>query len=460
MNNCPKCGNPLQEGVTSCPICGTNISLTNEQTAPAEPAPAPAPVAAPTPVAPVAEPAKEASPVAAPAPAPAVEPTSVTPSEPTPVEPSPVAQTPAAPAPAPVAEPTPEAPAPAPVVEPTPVAPVADATPAAPVQPTVEQAPVAEPTPAPAPVATPTPAVTIENVVTPAPAAPVAEPTPAAPAVSQTPVIPKKKKNKLLPVLLILVVAVAGVAVYMTMPKKNVTNKKNQNQTSQLKMSDVTSHGYQFKIPEGWMVQESGEDVVIVNDNETVYVKFDHSNDNIESLNAELIENYIISKTSLTDAKVESSKINANDAFIVNGKNNGTPAQIFFIGTGSDLMLGVAVSYQSDESKTVYEAAVQEMIATISYSNDTIKAIDAINKYSELFGTYKGVIYYKNNPTPVEDNNEPTTPETEGENETPGDAEKKVEPATENPETPTETPTTTETPTETPSETPAEPSID
>ena len=38
MNNCPKCGNPLQVGTESCPICGTNTS--------ASAAPAPAPVAA------------------------------------------------------------------------------------------------------------------------------------------------------------------------------------------------------------------------------------------------------------------------------------------------------------------------------------------------------------------------------------------------------------------------------
>ena len=74
MNNCPKCGNPLQAGVTSCPICGTNISSEGEPkqvsvesvVATATPAPAaeaPAPAPAPAQPAPVA--------AEAPAPAPA-----------------------------------------------------------------------------------------------------------------------------------------------------------------------------------------------------------------------------------------------------------------------------------------------------------------------------------------------------------------------------------------------------
>ena len=36
MNNCPKCGNPLQVGTNSCPICGTNILAAAP--APAQPA--------------------------------------------------------------------------------------------------------------------------------------------------------------------------------------------------------------------------------------------------------------------------------------------------------------------------------------------------------------------------------------------------------------------------------------
>ena len=53
MSNCPKCGNQLQEGVTVCSICGTNI-LEKTEAQPA--APAPAPAAQPT--APAAAPAQ------------------------------------------------------------------------------------------------------------------------------------------------------------------------------------------------------------------------------------------------------------------------------------------------------------------------------------------------------------------------------------------------------------------
>ena len=56
MSNCPKCGNPMQDGVDVCSICGTNIL---EKAAPAEAAPAPAPAQ------PAAQPAAPAQPAPA-----------------------------------------------------------------------------------------------------------------------------------------------------------------------------------------------------------------------------------------------------------------------------------------------------------------------------------------------------------------------------------------------------------
>ena len=104
--NCTKCGNPLQPGVTICPVCGTNNINVGQAApapaaAPAAPAVAPvAPAAAPAPAAPAVNPAAPAAPVT-PAPAP------VTPAAPAPA----VAPAPGAPAAPPVVTPAPGAPA-------------------------------------------------------------------------------------------------------------------------------------------------------------------------------------------------------------------------------------------------------------------------------------------------------------------------------------------------------------
>jgi len=405
MNNCPKCGNPLQAGVTSCPICGTNISVENEtkQVTVESVAQTPAPAVEPAPVAETAQAA---------APAPAAEPAQAAAS--TPVE---------------------SAPATAPIMPtvPAPTEPKEEPAPAQPVQP-AEPAPVAQPI-------EPAPAV---QQATPAPAAQPIEPTPVQPAITPTagaPVVnasvepekPKKKKNKLAPLLIVLLLAALGGGAYfyffsgttqVQQPPAPVQNN------IQVATKEIIANGFDLKVAEGWIVREADEDVLITNENETVIIKLSHSSKNIEAFTETSIKNYLETRGAFSDIEVKTSKINANDTFVVDAMKDDKPFQLYLIDGGTNLMIGVAVVYTGKvESKTVNEATVQEIIGSISYSYGNNDNVNINSTYPDIMGSFSGLL---NSSIYVEEQNQevPETTEEPGEEIVPSEENNGTQPET------------------------------
>ena len=422
MNNCPKCGNPLQAGVTSCPICGTNISVENEtkQVTVESVAQTPAPAVEPAPVAETAQAA---------APAPAAEPAQAAAS--TPVE---------------------SAPAAAPIMPtvPAPTEPKEEPAPAQPVQPTVapvEAAPVATETPVaqpaePAPVAQPIEPAPAVQQATPAPAAQPIEPTPVQPAITPTagaPVVnasvepekPKKKKNKLAPLLIVLLLAALGGGAYfyffsgttqVQQPPAPVQNN------IQVATKEIIANGFDLKVAEGWIVREADEDVLITNENETVIIKLSHSSKNIEAFTETSIKNYLETRGAFSDIEVKTSKINANDTFVVDAMKDDKPFQLYLIDGGTNLMIGVAVVYTGKvESKTVNEATVQEIIGSISYSYGNNDNVNINSTYPDIMGSFSGLL---NSSIYVEEQNQdaPETTEETGEGTVPSEENNGTQP--------------------------------
>lgn len=356
MNNCPKCGNPLEEGVKTCPICGNVITADLNNQTPIEPqnninnnvdnlnkieanpgnvAPNPAPVAQAT--------NQTATPVA-----------------PIPVTQTPVAETPVARTP----------------VEKTPT-----------VAPTVTQTPSATPvSPQPTPVTTPTS-------------------TPIKPLVTDEK--PQKNKNKM-PLILIAVVGlvlVIGIGISFAFGGGSKEAPKKDNIA--LETSLVSSNGYKFNLPKTWFIAEDSENVVLTNDDSTLSIKFDHSSSTINSINKSMIDQVISSHEEYSDTSISEIKISAKDAYLVNTKINKMPVQIYFINGGSNLLIGVTVIYQTDESKTKYEPTVTEIIGSLSYADESVKALDIINMYSNIFNMYNSILNYRiptteENPTETE----------------------------------------------------------
>ena len=108
------------------------------------------------------------------------------------------------------------------------------------------------------------------------------------------------------------------------------------------------------------------------------------------------------------------------------------PVQIYFINGGSNLLIGVTIVYQSNDSKTKYEASVTQMIGTLSFADDSIKALDTINMYSNIFNTYNSIINYHETPAEETTPSEEDNGSGEENNETPAEDNKNSEENQEN----------------------------
>lgn len=395
MNNCPKCGNPLQVGTSSCPICGTNILATTAE--PAKEAPAPV---APAPAAPAVVQVTEkkevvtaptaqvvATPAKAPAPAPVVEtPKAVAPKVET-QTPAPVA---AAPAPTPTVAPV----ATETVVQPTTVEPT--------VTKTITESEIA-------------PTIKTIDAGTPVPSIPASLSTDA-PTEVEAPTKGKAKKaragikiNKNALVIGIVVIAALVGVYFMTMGNTNTLKNNPSNQPTEeenLASTSVSSHGYKIKLADGWVSTEDGQNVVVTNINGTVAIKLDHNSTSLESITKETIEGYFQNRTEFSNTKVSETTISAKKAYLVDTNINSAPVQVYFISGTSSLTLGATIVYQSEESKTKYEAEITKMIGTLTYSDESLKAMDTLEMYANIFNVYNGVMNY----TPTQ--TAPTTPET------------------------------------------------
>ncbi len=434
MNNCPKCGNPLQVGTSSCPICGTNIqvSATPEKTTEekGKTTVTVASVASPVPAKPVAP---------APAPAPAE----------APVQPVPAVQTPE-----PVkAQPTPvvekvEVKTESQVAAPTVAATIPKETAVAQAQPTEVAAQPTE-VAAPAPVPTPTPTATPEPV-DPNSIAPTIKPIESSTPVPSIPASlnddakvittsvsnpgvkmekPSKKVNKtvILVAGILAVVAICG-ALMMGMggQKLNTNTNTNPEKNSALKLTSVSTNGFKFNLEEGWVITEDGTNVIVTNNDETVAVKLDYQKSGLDQISKSTIEGFFSTRTDFTNTAVTETTISAKKAYLVNTQINQAMVQVYYINGGTNLTLGATIVYQSNETKTKYEANVTELIGSLSYSDESLKAISSMEMYSNIFGVYNGVFNYQ-----------PTTevPQTPDQSEV---VEENPETPVENQETPVE----------------------
>lgn len=379
MNNCPKCGNPLQVGTSLCPICGTDIAAAS------------------------AQPTKTTVTVASVA----------TPTTPPVNQPAPVVEQPTVPAqPAPVSQLATE---PAPTVQ---AAPVTEA----PTQPAA-QAPVASTEAQATPVATQltTEAVTTPVVVDPNTIAPTVQtidggtPVPSIPAslnpdtnlnVSAPTVETKKAKkakkgiNKNVLVILLVLLIAGGVGAFFLM---GGTGKKTgltpSPVTEEVAYTSVSTNGYKLQVQEGWIVTEDGDNVIIMNSEETVALKLAHTNFAVSSITKETIESYFLNRTDFTNTEILETTISAKEGYLINTTMAEAPIQVYFIGGGNNLTIGATIVYVSAETKTKYEVAVTEMIGSLSYSDESLKAISTIDMFNGAFGVYSGIVAQSQLPT-------------------------------------------------------------
>ena len=228
------------------------------------------------------------------------------------------------------------------------------------------------------------------------------------------PNVKKGLNKKTLLIIIIIVAVVAGGGMLLMGGTGGAGNVPvNPNPTGTVVASSVSSNGFKFNLQEGWLIREDGNNVIITNTDETVVIKLESSKTSFSNLTKEKINAYYSGNANFKDITVDATKISARDSFLVNASSGTLQVQAYYINGGSNLTLGSTIIYQSADSKTKYEAVVTELMGSISYSDDSLKAISTIEMYSEVFGAYKGVFNYQSpyiDVTPTPDN----TPNTEG----------------------------------------------
>ena len=400
MTNCQKCGNPLQPGSTTCPICGTTA------------APADAMMTAPAPIEQLEslDETPMVSPVPQVQPAPVMEPGPIAaPAQPMTAQPM---QTAAPVAPAPI-QPA------APMVSPAqPMNPIP--TPAQPMMQT------ADPMMQPAQPMQPQPSVMPEPGfagASPMPAAPNPIPTPSIPAPSapiekkeepkkETKTTTKGKSNLTTVVLVAIVALVLGLgAGYLLGPSLKAAPTPAPVVVADTETQRVS--GFNFDMKTEWSYNDYYDKVIINNAEETVTMRLALYAGVFTNINTTNIELSLSTKEGYADVKAEKTTVGNRDAVLVNASNGDLRIQYYYIAHSVDKIITITTVYETEEAKKAEEENVKKLIESTTYTDEVQNAIQVIDTNSKYFddATY---VYYdsftKEETKPITD---PSTQPTE-----------------------------------------------
>ena len=210
----------------------------------------------------------------------------------------------------------------------------------------------------------------------------------------------KEKKHfklgkKTVLIILAVVIVFGGLSCFMFINNKNSGNKANNgvnNNVASVAKINVSTNGYNLKMNNDWDAIGNGTGLVITNPDESIAIKIVHSLASIDTVNKEMIENLLKNNSNYNNPSVNETSINAKKAYLVNTKVNDYPVQIYIISGGKDLMLGATIVYQSDETKNKLEANVTELIGSLSYEDETAKALDTLEMYNNIFSIYDDIV--------------------------------------------------------------------
>lgn len=387
MNNCPKCGNPLQPGTVSCPICGTNINqavggVVTPNITPTQPVMPGVPVS-PAINQPIFQPMSQPqmNQISQPNVAQGIN-TPMTPQ--TPQQPSIVTQPVQAPAATSQAVPTPATtlnnlnqPA-----TPTPVASETKPT----QQPVLQPQTTSQPAQAskPAEPAKPEPPKKVDK-----------------PKKEKTPKEKKPIDKKILiiggAVTAVLIIIVVIVLVLNKGNNKDLSNNDNgtNNQVNAIRTSQVTNGGYSYELPNGWQSREINSQYYIYDNDENVLIGLESINSNIDLLSANSIKNDLADQD-MKDLQVSDKTYSDNrKGFYVTAKLNDYNVEYNFIENDSNIIY-IGVVYSSESAKNSLSQTVQNIIYNLKYV-ETINAIDSISMYHDAITSGRNIEFsYEN----------------------------------------------------------------
>ena len=362
MNNCEKCGNPLQPGLTTCPICGTTAKSL-EAAITAQPMNN-------EPIEALDEPPIASAPLATAAPA------APTPAQPMDINPAPAAPiTPAQPmdigapaTPVPLPEGTPSFEAPQ----------QAAAQPAMFTDAGFTGMGINAATPSSQPVTLDVPA----SAATPAPATP--QQSNPQPEKNTAPKKEKKTNNTLL--LIIVAIASLGLGVGAGFIINSSMTKPAPAPTEEVVATNETSeNGYTFNIEEGWTPTTIGGKLIITNKDDDVTLRFSNNSGQFTNINASNIEVSLATKEGYTEVTAEKTTLGERDVVIANAQNGDLYVQYYYTAHDVSNIIYVTVIYETKEAKDANEDKVKAIIESIKYTEEIQNAIEAISSNSQIY---------------------------------------------------------------------------
>lgn len=360
MNNCEKCGNPLQPGLTTCPICGTTAkSLDAAVTA--------------QPMTNESIEALDEPPIAS---APLIDPNvPVTPPQVDMVEPNAVPITPAQPMD---------------IVAPATPVPLPEGTPS--FESPTQSASTAQPamftdtgfTGMDINAATPAANVTLD---VPATAAPQTPSTPVQPSASEKKEAAPKTEKKSNNTILIVIVALAalGLGVGAGFLLSSSMTKPVQTPTTVAESNETSEGGYTFKIEDGWTPTTINGKLVITNKDDDVTLRFTTNSGQFSSINASNIEVSLSTKEGYTEVTTEKTTLGEKDVVIANAKNGDIYIQYYYTAHDVSNIIYATAIYETQEAKNNNEEKVKTIIESIKYTEEIQNAIQAITPHSQIY---------------------------------------------------------------------------
>lgn len=195
---------------------------------------------------------------------------------------------------------------------------------------------------------------------------------------------------------MLIIAGVLAVAIIVTLVFLMVSGDKEKTLTNEEPKNDIIaqntkSNGYKFNINSDWYVIEDGENVIINNKAESVAMRLENANTSMSSFSVSALES-VYTNDSFTNVKVSSGKLDNKDYYVVDVLYSGLNVQYYFVYNTSESIVGASVIYQSSDAKNRYEADVKKVLETLSYDDDSLKALDSMSMYSDVFNAFNDAV--------------------------------------------------------------------
>ena len=212
----------------------------------------------------------------------------------------------------------------------------------------------------------------------------------------------KKSKVNFKVILIFLVIVIAIIVAFLLLNSPKAT-KKTVTNNEDFEYTEASAGGFKFKMVKDWYALEGNGSVLVKDSKSNLLIKLEIHKKSFDDYSKEKIENYI--KTYRSDAKdivVSEKSIESKSTYMVEAKvkeNDGTEnlVQYYYVKINDGTIVGATVIYLDESIKEDVNKAIETLIGSISYSNDTVTVVKDISEHTNAFGIYGNTLSSANN---------------------------------------------------------------